>query len=304
MAQVTESAILVSVAIVNYNGGPRVVEAAQRVLASNAPLELVVADNGSRDTSLAELRTLTSRFANVRLLELGENRGFASACNAALGESRGEWLLVLNPDCMVEPDTLQGMIATLGRYPDVGMAGCLILGEDGKEQRGCRRDLPRLGSGLATALTLKRGRGGGGEHRRSINRHLQPLPDRPTEVEAISGAFMLIRRTAWREVGPLDEGYFLHCEDLDWCRRFLDHGWKVLFVPAMRVVHYQGTCSAAAPVRVEWHKHRGMLRYYRKHLAAAQPAGMALAVWCGVWARFGLIAMRLALRGLVDKVRL
>jgi GT2 family glycosyltransferase len=287
--------------MVNYNGGERVLEAVRRVLASQMPIQLVVADNGSRDASLVGLRGLAAGDSSMELIELRENLGFARACNRAIAATRGDWLLVLNPDCMLEPGTLGEMMAVVRERSEVGMAGCLIVDGDGQEQRGCRRSLPRLGSGLATALTLKRAEGRAGEHRGSINLHLQPLPQQPTPVEAISGAFMLLRRGALTQVGPLDEGYFLHCEDLDWCRRFLDRGWQILFVPSVRVTHHQGTCSAATPIRVEWHKHRGMLRYYRKHLAATQPFGMGLLVWGGVWGRFGIVLVRLLLGRLLGR---
>ena len=92
------------------------------------------------------------------------------------------------------------------------------------------------------------------------------------EVEAISGACMLVRRAALDDVGGLDEGYFLHCEDLDWCHRFRQAGWRVLFVPGVRVVHDKGVSSRARPVFVQWHLHRGMVRYYRKFLRDEYPS--------------------------------
>jgi GT2 family glycosyltransferase len=121
--------------------------------------------------------------------------------------------------------------------------------------------------------------------------HKEPLPDRPIEVEAISGACMLVRATARHEVGPLDEGYFMHCEDLDWCMRFRRQGWTILFVPAARVVHYLGACSRSRPIFVEWHKHKGMLRFYRKFFRHQYPGVLMWIVAFGVWLRFGLISL-------------
>jgi GT2 family glycosyltransferase len=121
--------------------------------------------------------------------------------------------------------------------------------------------------------------------------HEQPLPDRPIEVEAISGACMLVRREAVADVGGWDENYFLHCEDLDWCMRFRQKGWKIVFVPSARVTHAQGACSRKRPVFVEWHKHRGMMRFYRKHFRHQYPGLLMGLVATGVWLRFGLVAV-------------
>jgi hypothetical protein len=123
-----------------------------------------------------------------------------------------------------------------------------------------------------------------------------PLPDRPVEVEAISGAFMLVRRSALEKVGPLDEGYFLHCEDLDWCMRFKQAGYQILFVPDVVVSHVKGGCSVNRPVFVEWHKHKGMIRFYRKFFRQRYPGVLMGLVFAAVWARFLVKAIVLTLK--------
>jgi hypothetical protein len=120
--------------------------------------------------------------------------------------------------------------------------------------------------------------------------HKQPLPDRPIEVEAISGACMLVKREAIEDVGLWDEGYFLHCEDLDWCMRFRQHGWKIMFVPDAKVVHQKGVCSRSHHVFVEWHKHKGMMRFYRKFFRDQYPGVLMWLVAVGVWLRFFWVA--------------
>ena len=94
----------------------------------------------------------------------------------------------------------------------------------------------------------------------------RPLPAADTAVDAVSGACMMIRRAALEQVGLLDEGYRMHCEDLDWCRRSRDAGWQLRFEPRARAVHIGGVSSGRRPLWVEWHKARGMARYFRKHL--------------------------------------
>ena len=124
----------------------------------------------------------------------------------------------------------------------------------------------------------------------NFNLHKQPLPDGPIEVEAISGACMLVKREVVVDVGRWDEGYILHCEDLDWCMRFRQKGWKILFVPDARIIHVQGASSQSIPVFVEWHKHKGMVRFHRKFFHHQYPGALMWLVTVGVWLRFGLVA--------------
>jgi GT2 family glycosyltransferase len=284
---------LISVITVNFNAGGQLVAGARALLASSAPVELLVVDNGSRDGSVQALRAAVGADPRVRILENAANVGFAKANNRALALACGEWLLFLNPDCVVQPDTIARMQVAASARLDVGMAGCLILNPDGTEQSGCRREAPTPGKAFVRAMGLGRVvRRLGLEDvaARDFVRAGDPLPEHPVEVDAISGAFMFVRRDALQEVGPLDEGYFLHCEDLDWCERFRRRGYKVLFVPDVTVVHDKGTSSRGRPVRVLWHMHRGMVRYYRKFFRDQYPAALLWLVVSGVWLRFAALA--------------
>jgi len=279
---------LVSVITVNFNAGQHVLACARSALASSVPVELLVVDNGSTDGSLVELRRELGADPRLKVLENGRNVGFAQANNIAMGHARGQFLLFLNPDCVVGRDTLERLLPVLERFFDAGMVGPLVLNPDGTEQAGCRRREPTPGRafvrafGLDTLPPLRK---------RGFVQRGNPLPVEPTDVDAISGAFMLVRRAAIEQVGTLDAGYFLHCEDLDWCRRFHMAGWRVLFVPEVSVVHAKGASSRGRPIRVLWHMHCGMLRYYRKFYGARYPAPLLALVAAGVWARFGVLAV-------------
>jgi GT2 family glycosyltransferase len=291
---------LTSVITVNFNAGAQLVAAARAVLRSSAEVELFVVDNASTDDSLGELRQACTGEPRLRVMENPRNLGFAAACNQALQHASGEWLLFLNPDCVVRPDTISGMLSVMGGLEEVGMAGCLILNPDGSEQAGCRREAPTPAKALVRALRLGRVAGWLGVRPRLVRdfvRQGDPLPPGPVDVDAISGAFMLVRRTALERVGPLDEGYFLHCEDLDWCERFRRAGWRVLFVPQLSVVHDKGTSSRGRPVRVLWHMHRGMVRYYSKFLRAEYRLPLFALVVGAVWARFVVLAGFALVRG-------
>jgi GT2 family glycosyltransferase len=284
---------LTSVITVNFNAGGHLVAGTRAVLASTAPGELLVVDNASTDRSLDALRTAVGSDPRVRILENDANVGFAKANNQGLVVARGEWLLFLNPDCLVRPDTIERMRSALEARPDAGMAGCLLLNPDGTEQAGCRRETPTPGKAFVRAFGLaplarRLGMTGGGV--RDFVRRGDPLPPHPVEVDAISGAFMFVRREALSRVGPLDEGYFLHCEDLDWCLRFRQAGYKVLFVPDVAIVHDKGASSRARPVRVLWHMHRGMVRFYRKFFRDEYPRPFFWLVLAGVWLRFAALA--------------
>lgn len=289
----------ISVIIVNYNAGSLLRDAVASV--GDAVAEVIVVDNGSQDDSLARLRALPAQapqaWAHLRVIEAGRNLGFAAACNRGVREAHAPFLLFLNPDGCPAPGTPARLLQVLQSHRQAGMAGGLLQNPDGSEQGGGRRRLPTPGRAFARALGLTR------LSRRLPDFHLhrEPLPDGPVPVEAISGACMLVRREAMEQVGLWDEGYFLHCEDLDWCLRFQRGGWHILFVPDAPVVHHQGACSRGRPYFVEWHKHRGMLRFYRKYFRDRYPGPLMLLVAAGVWLRFAAVAARQALCDLLGR---
>lgn len=222
--------------------------------------------------------------------------GFAAACNKGVRVASSEFLLFLNPDCSFEPGTLVELMDAISDDDRVGMVGGLLVNTDGSEQAGCRRAVPTPWRSFVRAFGLSRF-----AHRwprlfYDFQLHTQPLPKFPVEVEAISGACMLVKREALEVVGFWDEGYFLHCEDLDLCMRFRQKGWEILFVPSAIIVHHLGVCSSSRPVFVEWHKHKGMIRFYRKFFRHQYPGVLMWLVTIGVWCRFGLVAVYHTLR--------
>ncbi len=279
---------LLSVIVVNFNGGQLLSVTVRALLASPVPLEVIVADNGSSDGSVGALRNRLGAHPQVRIIENGQNFGFARASNRTIPQAKGDYILLLNPDCVVYPDTITNMLAAMEAHPEAGMGGCLIRNPDGTEQAGTRRAVPTPWRTVVRVLQLNRLFP---HHRRfrSFELTQEPLPAGPVFVEAVSGAFVLVRREALEQVGPLDEGYFLHCEDLDWCMRFRQAGWRILFVPQAEAVHYQGACSHDRPIRVLWHKHRGMVRFYRKFFRHQYPAPLMWVVVSSVWARFSIL---------------
>ena len=279
----------VSVAVVNFNGGPLLAHAIGSVLASTTSVEVFLVDNGSWDASIARVRQHYGHDRRLRIIENGSNLGFTAASNIALKQATGEFVLLLNPDCIVQPDTLAKMLDAVEPEADIGMSGCLLRNRDGTEQAGCRRAVPTPWRTLVRVSHLNKLFPVHPRFRNFLLNH-EPLPNEPVTVEAISGAFMLVRREVMEQVGLLDEGYFLHCDDLDWCMRFRQLGWKILFVPQVEAVHYKGVCSRGHPVFVLWHKHKGMIRFYRKFFRHQYPLPLMGAVVAAVWLRFAALA--------------
>ena len=278
----------VSVVIVNYNAGDLLTQCVDAALAQAR--QVVVVDNDSSDESMD---SVSSQFAAEEPLVVhyaGENLGFAAGCNLGLHLTTQSYVLFLNPDCVLGPCALQRMVKALESDGSVGMVGGLLTNLDGTEQGGARRAVPTPWRSFVRAFGL--GRFSSRWPKLFFDFHLykQPLPDVPIEVEAISGALMLVRRPAIDDVGPWDEKYFLHCEDLDWCMRFRQKNWKILFVPDAPVLHHLGHSSRSRPLFVEWHKHKSMLRFYDKFFRHQYPGVLMLLVRAGVWFRFGLVA--------------
>ena len=289
---------ILAVIIVNYNAGELLADCVGSVLASPLALEVVVSDNGSVDDSLRLVRTRHGGDPRVKVLENRDNLGFARGSNAALPATSAPYILFLNPDCIVGPGTLTRMLDFMTATAGAGMAGCVIRNPDGSEQVASRRAIPDPWIGLVRILRLERL-----WPRLAADKRLDltdaPLPDVPVPVEAISGSFMLVRRRALDQVGPLDEGYFLHCEDLDWFVRFRQAGWTIYLVPDAEAIHHKGACSGRRPIAVEWHKHRGMMRFFRKFQLRQHFLPFSLLVLIGIWVHFAAFSFAYGVRRLV-----
>ena len=286
--------ITTSVVIVNYNGGMMLTDCVRSAL--QQAQQVIVIDNASSDGSLEWLAKTLSSEKDVVLIHAGRNLGFAAACNLGIPAATGENLLFLNPDCILKDGVVETLGRTLEENARVGMAGPLLLNPDGTEQAGGRRAVPTPWRSFVRAFGFSKLRQ---RYPRLFSDFLlceQPLPREPLEVEAISGSCMLVRRDAIRDVGILDESYFMHCEDLDWCMRFRQGGWKILFVPDASAVHCKGMCSNSRPIFVEWHKHKGMMRFYRKFFRHQYPGVLLWLVGAGVWLRFSVLALHYSAR--------
>jgi len=272
----------ITIIIVNYNAGPFLRQCIKSLTKCPFDKTIIVVDNASTDDSLF----FVEKVAEIRVLRNEKNQGFAAACNQGLSMASSDTILFLNPDCELFDDTIPRLLEALHSRAEVGMVGGLLVNSDGTEQGGGRRAIPTPWRSFVRAFGLNRFANRWPKLFFDFHLHKQPLPAGPVEVEAISGACMMVKRAAVENIGLWDEDYFLHCEDLDWCMRFRQAGWSILFVPAARVTHALGACSRTRPWFVEWHKHKGMLHFYRKFFRHQYPGALMWLVTAGVWSRF------------------
>ncbi len=253
---------------------------------------VTVVDSGSPD-STPEM--VAREFPAVQLIRR-DNIGFAAANNLALRQSEASNVLLLNPDTEVYASTLDTALTRLHSEEGIGMVGVKLLTETGELDHACKRSFPTPLSALAHFSGI--GRGAGASLALSQYRATHLDDDEPGEVDAVNGAFMLCRAEAVREVGLLDEGYWLYMEDLDWCRRFWNAGWKVFYEPAGTALHVKGGSSGARrAVKQEIAFHRGMGRFYRRFDASSHSPIVNSAVYAGIGAKLAVSLAITALSG-------
>jgi GT2 family glycosyltransferase len=262
-ARVASHAFGLDVIIVSYNTLNLTLQAIQSVLAADwsfGVLTVFVVDNQSSDGTVDAIR---STFPAVQVIDPKENLGFSRANNRAMARSRGDYVLLLNPDTIVSKESLVEMKAYLDRHEDVGMATCKLQLADGRLDLACRRSIPSMWDGFCRASGLS--------HRFPKSRlfaryNLTYLDENETyDVDAVNGAFMFCRRAAVDQVGPLDEDFFMYGEDLDWCFRFRKAGWRIVYHPATTTIHLKGQSSGRKSVRMIDELFRSNEIFARKH---------------------------------------
>ncbi len=235
--KVVGNKIDISVVILNYNVREFLENTLNSVFRAihNLDAEVFVVDNASADLSADMVRR---KFPDVRLIVNDDNKGFAAGNNVALRQCRGKYILVLNPDTLIQENTLSVMKEFMDSHPEAGAASCKVLNSDGTLQLTCKRSFPTPWvaftkiAGLSALFPKSRWFG---------KYNLTYLPENEThEVEAVAGSFMFLRREVLETAGLLDESYFMYGEDLDWCYRIWKAGWKIFYVPTTQIIHYKG----------------------------------------------------------------
>lgn len=272
-----------SVIIVTYNGKARALATLRTALAAAGPLQVewIVVDNGSSDGTPD---TIERSFPKVRLIR-GENRGFAAGNNLGLEIARGRYVLLMNPDVEVVSGTLSELVHEMDARPQVGIASVIQRAVDGGLQPSIRR-FPSLARDLGEALFAARW---------PVLRTFQELETRAPayaqehSVDWLVGAFLIVRREAVAAVGPMDDGFFLYSEEVDWCYRFHQAGWDVRHLPLMTIIHH---CGRHDRGRLMAELAYSRKRFARKHFGLVKSRLIQAALVFGHLVRLSVLAPR------------
>jgi hypothetical protein len=225
-------------------------------------------------------------FPQVKMIVNTENLGFSRANNQGIRISHGRYILLLNSDTVIQPNTLQIMINFMETHPNVGASGCKVLLPDGSLDKACKRGFPTPSAsfyymfGFSNLFpTIPR-----------FNQyHLSYLdPDQDHPVDCLVGAFMLVRRETIEQVGLLDEQFFMYGEDIDWCYRIKQAGWEIYYYPYTSIIHYKGASSRRKPFKIIYEFHRAMILFHRKHYKDTYNFLVNWAVYTGIFLKFML----------------
>ena len=277
--------VAIAAIVVTYQSGSTIDACLSRLRQAQDVAEIRVIDNGSMDGTLDIVQRHASHDPRVRFVGNPDNPGFAAANNQGVADSHSPWLAFINPDLMVEPETLAAL-----RSRAEGLGDCLLgveqLDEHGHADEAVRRRDPDF-------LLMLRSPGKGSKLAVAREPHLALQ-----RVPALSGALLMMPRALFERIGGWDAGYRLHAEDLDLCRRAREAGAVVAIANDLHVTHVRGVSSRSRPFFVEWHKHKGLWRYFQKFEARQRSLPVRVAVWGAIWAHALMLVPRLLRRSL------
>ncbi len=282
---------LVDVVVVTYDSRTYVVRCLDslRRHPPRRPMAVFVVDNASADGTAEVVR---QGFPDVDLVEAGANLGFARATNLALRRGSAPYVLALNPDTEVRAGTLDRLLDLMEERPEIAVCGCRLEREDGSFDHAARRSFPTL----LGAFGHFTGLGRSDSAPAALAQYRAPAVE-AGPVDAVNGAFMLMRRAALDEVGSFDEDYWMYFEDLDLCRRFQLAGWTTWYEPSVAATHVKGGSSGVArSPRLNYAFHRSMLRFYRRYDAPGRSPLVNAAVYAAVAGKLAVSVCRSALR--------
>jgi GT2 family glycosyltransferase len=252
----------ITIIILSYNTRELTVNALRSVFQSvtSCRFEVILVDNASRDDSIEYIKR---EFPQVILISNLSNVGFAKANNQAMQLAQGRYVLLLNSDTLILPDTLDIMLDFMDKHPKVGAAGCKLVLQDGTLDKACKRGFPTPSASFYYAFGISKLFPRNPRYNQYQLGYLDP--DKAYPVDCLVGAFMFVRRAAIDQVGMLDEDFFMYGEDIDWCYRIKQAGWENYYYPKTQILHLKGASSRRRPVKIVYEFHRAMWLFHRKH---------------------------------------
>jgi len=272
--------VTLSIVIVNFNAEKLLQKCISSVYAETkrVPFDIWVIDNNSKDTSVLMVR---QNFPQVNLIENKENVGFARANNQAITKCSGNYILLLNPDTLILKNAIEKTIEFMDGNPEVGICGCKVLNEDGTLQLACHRSIPTPGVAFFRLTGLSKLFPNSKITAKYNLTHLDP--DSPHQVDAVSGAFLMIRKEVVNGIGLLDERFFMYGEELDWCLRAKKAGWAIMYYPDANIVHYKGECSKFNHRKAAFEFYRSMYLFHKKHFAENYNPFINAVIYAGIF---------------------
>jgi GT2 family glycosyltransferase len=244
-------------------------------------IQVIVVDNDSRDGTLewlSDYAKASSDKQNIKIIP-NVNNGFAKGNNLGIRQSSGKYILLLNPDTKLNPDTLKIMLDFMDGRQDVGISGCKLIKAGGKLDLACRRRFPNPKNAFVRLFL-----------RNNKDYNYSDIDENTEmEVDSVVGAFLLIRRNVMDKIGLLDEDYFMYGEDLDWCWKCKTAGYKVWYYPKTTVVHYKGESSKKARFKTLKAFHDAMWIFYKKHYAGQYSFFFSWLIWLGIYGRLAVL---------------
>lgn len=278
-AQPTAFGAALAAVVVTYQSEETIDTCLRRLREADGVDQIRVVDNGSTDGTLAAVQRHAAGDERVRFIANPDNPGFGTACNQGVADCDAPWLAFVNPDCFVQGDSLLRLQAHALDLGGQALLGADLVDETGERDTAARRHDPDFQRMLRTAST---------SHLDSPYDPEQVLQ----RVDAVSGALMLMPRGLFEQIAGFDTRYRLHAEDLDLCRRARMAGAVVAVANDVRIVHLRGVSSRARPWFVEWHKHRGLMRYFDRYEAPRRGLPTRVAVRTLIWLRFPFAVLR------------
>ncbi len=280
----------VSAVTVSYYTGPVLWENIASQLAQPELVELILVDNGNSAETRQRLTAMAATEPRLKLLRARRNLGFAAGCNFGAAQAQADYIAFVNPDCVLLPATLSRILDVFAQQERVWLCGGRLQHPDGREQRGGRREILSPWRVLMELLRLDRLFPNHPYFRR-LHRFDAQAEHSVAEVPTVSGAFMMIPRRYYEQLGGMDDHMFLHFDDADLCIRIAQMGGRVLYAGDIPIPHHLST-SDVSRIFVEWHKTRSASYYFVKHFHTSYPRWFLSLVSTLLWLRFGLIFLR------------